>query len=368
MFGPAAGQSPLRFSPARRKGARVLAVWRPAKQMSGFAAIGRARQARFRDASPTISDAARTPDDQKGRRHGHLLALGHEEENLFPPLRGADGARQFFTARRIAWWRSGRSGDAKGLDAPTRNLASSQVSCVNFLLPLAGVRGALVALLRAIDPRVAEVLPLRYAGLSSPVEFEWTGFRTTLEGRPPTRGALVTSADALIVARKQRGGRCAYLFEWKCVEAYPVGKWLGHGSSGRTRLGRYSSPYATEGSSFTGAFPLGYLLYEPLYQLTRLRLLADKMVREAEFGISEAKVVAACPRENAAYRETITSPPLRERLRQAKTIEDAFRAVLREPAGFTMTSQEDLIGALRRSDAVHALTEWFTYHHERYGW
>ena len=48
------------------------------------------QQARFRENSPTISDAARRRDDPAGRRHGHLLARGCEEENLFPsPLPGS---------------------------------------------------------------------------------------------------------------------------------------------------------------------------------------------------------------------------------------------------------------------------------------
>ena len=53
-----------------------------------------------------------------------------------------------------------RSGDAKGQDGPTRNLASSQVACVNFLLPLARRPAALLALVRQLDPEVVAVEPI----------------------------------------------------------------------------------------------------------------------------------------------------------------------------------------------------------------
>ena len=44
------------------------------------------RQCRFRNTSPTISDHARSPTDDTGRRHHHL----------FPGLRGQGGAIDFF--------------------------------------------------------------------------------------------------------------------------------------------------------------------------------------------------------------------------------------------------------------------------------
>src|SRR3972149_6382120 len=109
-----------------------------------FGLRAREIQARFRD---TLSEAARSPTDPKGLRHGHLLALGHELDNLMPDLRGHNGAMSFFSKRGIKWWKSSRSGDSRD-DGPTRNLASSQVGCVNFLLPLARVSGGLRSLLR----------------------------------------------------------------------------------------------------------------------------------------------------------------------------------------------------------------------------
>src|SRR5687768_9001498 len=89
----------------------------------------RRSQGRFRDTSSTVSDTARYPDDDKGKRNSHLLTLGYEAENLIPSLRGDEGATDFLARRDIKWWKSSRSGDDCSRNMPTRNLASSQVSC-----------------------------------------------------------------------------------------------------------------------------------------------------------------------------------------------------------------------------------------------
>ena len=100
--------------------------------MASFGTVARRQQAHFRDTSETISHEARAPGDDKGRRNGHLLALGCEAENLYPTLRGENGAVRFFHARNIKWWCNTRSGDAKGETGPTRNMASSQIACITF--------------------------------------------------------------------------------------------------------------------------------------------------------------------------------------------------------------------------------------------
>ena len=111
---------------------------------TGFERSAQRRQQQFRDTSPTVSDQGRSPTDDNGLcAIPHLLALGCEVDNLFPGIRGAGGAIDFFSQRDIKWWKSSRSGDDGKSDGPTRNMASSQVACVNFLLPLAGIPGSL---------------------------------------------------------------------------------------------------------------------------------------------------------------------------------------------------------------------------------
>ena len=102
--------------------------------VGNFGVLERKRQAVFRE-------GLTTPSDGIGQRHDYLLALGCEEENLFPTLRGDDGAGRYFADRNIKWWQASVSGDASDGKRPTRNMASSQIACVNFLLPLIDIPG-----------------------------------------------------------------------------------------------------------------------------------------------------------------------------------------------------------------------------------
>lgn len=343
--------------------------------MKNFGAQARRRQKEFRDSSHTVTAEARDPNDDKGRRNGHLLALGYEEENLYPPLRGPDGAKAFFAKRNIHWWRSSRSGDDTVINGPTRNMASSQIACVNFLLPFADKPEVLLSVLRRIDDDARDVIEMQYtprgstAPLSALVEFEWVGQKIScLEGGTGTRGANTTSADALMVALTDKGSRRAYLFEWKYVEEYKDAEFLGNGKAGETRRRRYAGLYTASDSRFNGQVPLEDLFYDPFYQIMRLGLLGDKMVREEEFGISEAKVVVVCPEDNQDYRQTVTSPGLIKCFPNAKTVETAFQATLRNPGSFRMTTPERLVDAIRQSNANGMVSEWLAYQHERYGY
>lgn len=336
-----------------------------------FGVIARREQARFRT---SLSAAAQQPDDDKGKRNPHLLAHGHELENLFPGIRGADSALAFFAERGIQWWTNARSGDREP-DAtyvgPTRNLASSQVSCVNFLLPLASVPGALLALLQSIDADVIDVeMILDSKGHTAPVEFEWVGWREPLEGGRITRGANQTSIDALLVARTTAGRR-AYLIEWKYCEEYLHPEDKGEGRSGDTRKSRYRHLYGAPTSSFNGALPFEDLLYEPFYQLMRMLLLGDRMLTE---GVTEAlrvedvRVVVVCPTANDDYRRVVPATPLGRRSPEGTTVRDAMRVGLRDPRGLDVVAQDELVARLRSGPLSDELKPWLDYHALRYGW
>ena len=159
-------------------------------------------------------------------------------------------------------------------------MASSQVACVNFLLPLAGIPGALAAVLGSIDRDVRTVVKIRYEGNSSEVEFEWIGLGNSLEGTT-TRGANATSIDAFLVAETDSSLRRAYLIEWKYAEQYLSTRPTLKG--GVTRRLRYGHLYRASSSSFDleAAPSLEEFLYEPFYQIMRQRLLADRMVKES---------------------------------------------------------------------------------------
>ena len=62
--------------------------------ITAFVRTARLRQQVFRDESGTVSDEGRNPRDEKGLRNPHLLTLGHEEENLYPGIRGTGRSRR----------------------------------------------------------------------------------------------------------------------------------------------------------------------------------------------------------------------------------------------------------------------------------
>ena len=340
-----------------------------------FERSAKGRQQRFRDTSPTISDRGRSPTDGMGLRHPHLLARGCEIENLFPGIRGEGGAIDFFSQRKIQWWKNSGGVDAGSVDTPTRNMASSQVACVNFLLPLAGIHGGLASALYAIDDDILHVLDISHEGNTSSVEFEWVGLGHSLEGGR-MRGAQNTSIDAFLIAETRAGRRRAYLLEWKYVERYLSGRpeFKGRGAEGDTRRLRYAERYRAHFSSFhpDTAPDMDDFLYEPFYQIMRQRLLGDRMVQEGEFGVDEAKVVVVVPDDNWAYRtvsdgRTRTSPPLARRFPQMGTVEEVMRASLKNPrAQFDMVAPSFLLNALSES-LPNETVEWASYWQDRYG-
>lgn len=336
--------------------------------MKNYKEEAQERQSRFRSTSRTISAEGRKLSDGKGE-HDYFVALGHQEETLYPGIRGEDGALDFFRDRSITWWK-GKTWPDGDSDVPTRNMVSSQVACVNFLLPLVSVEGALTAVLRAIDDDVQDVIEIVDGkGNQSPVEFEWTGIDKSLEGGTH-RGQYETSVDSFVVAETDRGRR-AYLMEWKYTESGGSGRYMGKGREGEVRWPRYSPLYSTIFSSFgteNGAVPMSELLYEPFYQLMRNRLLGDRMVAGREHGVLDAKVVVVAPEENSAYRARITSPPLAERFPDLKTVDDVMRATLKNPdAAFKMVSPTTLREAVE-SECGDAVSDWAEYMRERYGW
>jgi len=335
-------------------------------RVSSFGRQERQRQAEFRDASPTISGEARTPSDPKGQRYGYLLALACEDENLYPALRGENEARRYFESRGLGWWQASASGDNSHGKRPTRNMASSQIACVNFLLPLLEIPGSLTAMLRAIDSDVTDVVNIQGEGCASTIEIEWIGLDHALEGPNVTgRGSLSTSVDGFLIA-ETRTGRRAYLLEWKYVEEYRP-NYMGEGRQGETRRRRYGERYRTS-CSFNGEAPLEAWLYDPFYQIMRMRLLADRMVAKRELDVSEAKVVVVVPAGNLAYRERITSPVLSALFPNARSVADVMRKTLSHPdRDFAPICPSVLADAVRVA-CGDAATSWGDYLQERYGW
>ena len=108
-------------------------------------------------------------------------------------------------------------------------------------------------------------------------------------------------------------------------------------------------------------------LYEPFYQAMRLRLLADRMVREGELGVSEAKVVVVVPKgKHTILGEESLRPALAERF-PGKNVEAVVKASLKRPDSFAMIDPATLVNAVEQ-ECGQVSTEWVAYQKERYGW
>lgn len=326
------------------------------------------RQSLFRktllsDADCQVSDAS--------RRHGHVLPLGRENQSLYPLTR--EMAIEFIDDRRIKWWQQAVVGDTG--NSPSHNLASSQVCCINYFLPLAQMPSALTDLIRGIDDDVYEILPIRDPDdHQSFVELEWVGYEGPLEPVRISRGEYQTSVDAFVVARTVAGKNRAYLIEWKYSEGkkYLNGPFLGEGKQGETRRKWYLHLFEQDDSPFHRDASYEWFLYEPYYQIMRLFLLAAKTVREGvtlDLPVHEARVLIICPEANETYRTVAPAIHRRGLFENCQTVQEAIRSGLKIPEHFRIVDQETLTGKLRdRAGNPQELEGWLQYQSERYGW
>ncbi len=150
--------------------------------------------------------------------------------NLAPSIR--DDAIAYFAAHGIVWHQH------------ANHALSSQVSCLNFLMPLA-TRPKLLA--RVIGKALGLSPPIMLEVESGPngqpwfVGFEWIGCADYLneagKSGARTRGANTTSADAVV--RFEHEGRIeTVLIEWKYTESY--GGPIPPGGN-KVRLSRYKN-------------------------------------------------------------------------------------------------------------------------------
>ncbi len=254
--------------------------------------------------------------------------------NINPAVRDATSA--YFAGKKISWhWHANH-----GL--------SSQVSCLNFLMPLATrpkllanvIGGAL-----GLPGTSLTMLPVEDApdGTKMFVGFEWIGGRDYLnETKTPrqrTRGANVTSADAVV--RFEHGGRReTLLIEWKYTETYgqPIPP-----KGNDVRLGRYRdllfSPAgpvrADAGLAVTDFF------WEPFYQMARQQMLAFRMQEAREDGAERVRVLHISPAGNLPLHG-VTAPALKALGTDAFEV---FRSLLVRPDDFISAATESVFGA-----------------------
>ena len=318
--------------------------WKP----NSFEDRARVQAVSWKATTPLLPELARQPgryEDRPGLLD-YVLPDEYRYLNLLPEAR--DIAESRFAAAGIRW-----HGDGRG---PNPHLLSSQVQCLNALAPLVARPDQLAAWLSTRLP-VAEVIPFG-ADTASPfdrddhVVFEWQGLVDHLgewRGQLPTRGAMATSVDAAVRYRTREGKVELALIEWKYTESYPYGGRLdGPAASHARRLARYRTMVDDPEGPVRLAGGVDYedLFAEPTYQLMRLQLLAWKLERAGELGISRAVVVYAAPHANLALLQGSLGAHRFERFAlENGGLVPAWTALLRRADRFVVLDTAELASA-----------------------
>ncbi len=175
-------------------------------------------------------------------------------------------------------------------------ILSSQIACINHLFPLRKNRAAVLALAQSIDPKFDSVEVLKNdKGKDGYISFEVVSATDHLNGKRGhdmlKRGALCTSIDALILAKRE-GKHVLLTIEWKYVESYSnedKSQNKDGRTSGDTRLKRYSDLIQnSEQLKSLDNYRGSVYLFEPFYQLMRQTLWAEQMVKHKNNEILKA--------------------------------------------------------------------------------
>jgi hypothetical protein len=287
--------------------------------------------------------------------HGYAGAAyrirpAHRQLNLAPSLREA--ADRLFSAEPVIQWHQHAN---HGL--------SSQVCCLNFLLPFAGKPELLRRWVEHVTAnRVSEMLPIESDRAGQPwyVTFEWIGDTDHLnEGGKGTlrkRGANATAADAAMLYRDVQGRSNLLLIEWKYTEHY--GQPLGL-KGNATRRQRYGNIFRQPNGPIRAdaEVTLDDFFWEPFYQMLRQQMLAwHTEARDPK--IDRAHVLHFSPSGNRALHR-VTSAGLR---RFGDDAFDVFRLLLANPGDFASLSVENAFAPL----AAWPEADWYPWLRNRY--
>lgn len=224
----------------------------------------------------------------KGKYHPSYdrFILKNYKDNFIEQVCYQD-VNNYFAENGIGWW---------GGDVPTTHTLSSQISCINHLFPLRKNREAVLALARSIDSEFDGVEILENdKGKDGYISFEVVSATDHLNEKRGQdnlkRGALCTSIDAVILAKK-KGKHVLLTIEWKYVESYgneDKSKNVEGKTSGDTRLRRYSGLIQeSEQLKSVDNYRGSVYFFEPFYQLMRQTLWAEQMVKHKKDEVIKA--------------------------------------------------------------------------------
>ncbi len=263
------------------------------------------------------------------------------EFNLAPSIR--EVAFAYFSEKNITWHIHASHG------------LSSQVCCLNFLMPLATRPDTLSRVIgNALGIEPPEMLEIECGPDGEPwfIGFEWIGEKDYLkEGgafSTRTRGANATSSDAIV--RFRHASRIeTLLIEWKYTESYgsPIPNKVREGAAhtpNEVRAKRYSElMFAPNGPIRDDLnLELKDFFWEPFYQLLRQQMLAYQMERAREAGTDRVRVFHISPAGNRRLH-AVTSKALNRFGADAFAV---FTQTLVDPAAFVGRSIEQVFAPI----------------------
>lgn len=214
------------------------------------------------------------------RKKQYPYILRNGLNNIYEPIRKE--TLKYFVDNGISWW-SGYK--------PTGHVLSSQIACINHLLPLRHDRQAVLALINGVRNQFIDVLPLGCDTDESYIALEAVSKVDHLNEDKPTRGTNCTSVDALVLAVDKNNERWLIPIEWKYTESYSDApsndKSLG--DKGIVRIDRYRDLIKTSAQLKTPAKMKGSIyFFEPFYQLMRQTLWAEQMIKHKDSEVIQA--------------------------------------------------------------------------------
>src|SRR6266550_4778028 len=168
---------------------------------SPFARQARRRQAEWKASWPELPELARRPGQWRDAHSvPFIFPIGYAAQTLWAPIR--DETLETFSREAIVW-HEGDSEDygSRLAPGPSPHLLDSQVACLNFWWGLSKRPEGLAAVLRAVVPDLARMVPPIPGG--SLLEAEWMGIANYLgeadtPERPRRRGQYAKSVDLLL--------------------------------------------------------------------------------------------------------------------------------------------------------------------------
>ena len=269
--------------------------------------------------------------------------LSDSSHNLYKSIRNT--AVKYFMDNGISWWRE---------KEPTGHVLSSQIACLNHLMPIMDDKDAVLAIINGIKNEFTEVLPLNNDKEPHYISFEVVGSKDYLKEGTQLRGANCTSIDSMILARHKSGKNILIPIEWKYTEAYSDSD-KAKGKPGRTRQSRYNHLISNSGQLVRLEVYRGSIYYqEPFYQLMRQTLLAEQIIAHKDTEVLKADDfvhIHVIPKNNTDLLDKIYKV-------SGKTLEDTWRSRLKDNSKYLIIDPSDLFAPLKGNEKYKDLISY----------